>query len=105
MNADNSQQRVEVELGSDILSLIESLYKESDTQGLTLLHIILTKLIMSDIQDTTTSFIDLAEYCQSLVRALGGSRGALNESKSMRGLIAHDLGLPEPNNPPHTERA
>lgn len=99
MSADSSRPRVDIELGGDVFALIEALYGKHDAQSLALLHTILAKLIMSHIQDTKTSFVDLTEYCQSLILALGGSQAALNESKSLRALITHDLGLPDFTDP------
>jgi hypothetical protein len=93
MNSDTNKIGIEVELGSDVLALIERLYALSDTRSLDLLHTILSKLILSNVRDADTSFVDLSEYCASLILALGGSADALNESKNLKALIAHDLYL------------
>ncbi len=93
MHSDSNKGGIDVELGSNVLALIESLYALSDTRSLSLLHTILSKLILSNVRDANTSFVDLSEYCESLILALGGSAEALNESKSLKALITHDLGM------------
>ncbi len=95
MHTENNKEGIDVALGGDLVALIELLYSHRDSRSLDLLHTILSKLIMSNVRDTSTSFVDLSEYCESLKLALDGSSKALEESKSLKMLIAHDLELPD----------
>lgn len=73
-----------------ILSLVDSIESYKDIEGLKVMHKLLGELILAEITDNKSSFIDIQEYCESIIIDIEQNRTP-EESVRLRELIDKDI--------------